>query len=125
MNINAMLSRKLILSVFLFFAATMAMARGMITETQWQWVVMATAVSYVAGATLQANRDMSSVKSIRLWGERLKALFSREYLVAMGTVVVTTALLFQRHISGDVWFAVSTAIAGSYNIVNALSKSEH
>jgi hypothetical protein len=80
MNINAMLSRKLILSMFLFFAATMAMARGMITETQWQWVVMATAVSYVAGATLQADRDMSSMKSIRLWGERLKALFSREYL---------------------------------------------
>lgn len=124
MNIESILSRKLILSVFLFFVATLAMGREIITETQWQWVIMATVVSYVTGSALQNSKDTSSIPHIRMWGIRIRSLFSRDFVVSISTVIIATVLLFRGNITGDVWFAVCTAIAGVYNIANAASKSE-
>lgn len=128
MDLSTILSRKVVLSVFLAVFATLAMWGGYISEFHWQWVIMATVVSYVAGASLQNKVSFEKytvLTSLRKWGERIKSLFTRDFIVAFATVVVTSLLLYKHRISSDVWFAVVSAIAGCYNIFNALSKREY
>jgi hypothetical protein len=123
MTFNTLLSRKVILSVFLAIYATWALWTGLILESQWQWVMMATVVTYVAGASLQKKKDLSRLAPLRLWGERIKAIFTREFMIAFATVLLTSVLLQWHRIGADTWFAITTSIAGAYNIVNAASKN--
>jgi hypothetical protein len=117
------LSRKLILSAILAIVATIFMGMKLIAPVQWQWVVMATVVSYVAGVTIQ--RGAASEASARLkvpWKMRLKALFSDEFAITLATVLVTSAFLFYGVIPKDIWFTIITALGACYNILNPIAK---
>lgn len=117
------LSRKFLLSVMLAVVATILIFTGTIEPYQWQWVIMATAVSYVAANALnkKTETDMRSMMPPD-WKERLKSLFGREFLVCLVTIIITTVLLAMKHIGNDVWFTVCSALAVAYNIGNSVGK---
>jgi hypothetical protein len=124
------LSRKFVLSAALAALATLFMALRLLEPHQWQWVIMSTVVTYVAanaiiGHNKTANREMVGgvmVSMTTIW-ERLKALFGRTFLLAFVTVLVCSAFLLKGIIPSEVWFVICSALAGAYNIGNALGKS--
>jgi hypothetical protein len=124
------LSRKFVLSAVLATLATLFMAIKLIAPIHWQWVIMSTVVTYVAanaiiGHNKTGNREMVGgvmVSMTTIW-ERLKALFGRTFLLAFVTVLVCSAFLLKGIIPSEVWFVICSALAGAYNIGNALSKT--
>lgn len=117
------LSRKFLLSIALALLATAFITMDIITAMQWQWVIMATAVSYVASnaiikKTESAYADFADIN----WKDRIKGLFSREFLVCVVTVLVTSMLLIAQRIDSNVWFTVCSGLAVAYNIGNAVGK---
>jgi hypothetical protein len=128
------LSRKFLLSVTLAVLGTIAMALKLIEPYQWQWLIMATVVSYVAAKTIEKKTFNAASGQIG-WGkngiekglivtvwERLKSLCSREFLLTMGTVAVASVFLFMGIIPSVVWFTICTALAACFNIGTALAK---
>jgi hypothetical protein len=106
----------------------------LITGSQWLWVMMATAVSYVAanalgqvtlttaGGTIGWSKNGESKELIVTIWERVKALFSRAFLLCMASIVIASLLLWKGSIDGEVWFALSAALATAYNIGNSVGK---
>lgn len=120
---NNILSRKLILSAMLAVIATTLVWFRLIADTQWQWVIMATVVSYVVSMTAQpGHTKLREESKLKAWGNRIKNLFSRSFVISIITILVSTALLCRKSISSTVWFAVVSTIAGAYNILNAIGK---
>lgn len=124
------LSRKFVLSAALAALATLFMALRLLEPHQWQWVIMATIVSYVAANAIQ-DKSMSGNVAIMnghrtnlatIW-ERIKSLFDRVFLACALTVAVASVFLWKGIIPGSVWFVICSALAGAYNIGNAVGKS--
>lgn len=125
MDINKYLSKKFLLSAMLFAMASFNIVKHLIDQYQFQWVVMATAVSYLAAMSLTKYTETSYSangydKATLL--NRLKELFSREFILAVGVVMFIQILLVFGLIGGAVWFAIASAIAGAYNIGNSVGK---
>ena len=119
---NQYLSRKFVLSVSLAIIGTLFMWWTIIEPLHWQWLIMATVVSYVAANALQASRTPLVVaKKVPFW-TRIKALFDRVFLAAAATVIVASAFLYGKIIPSSVWFTVCSAIAAAYNIGNSIAK---
>ena len=117
------LSRKFILSVALAIIATVFIFLGIILPHQWQWVMMSTVVSYVAANAISkqtetAYKDIFNVS----WKDRLKALVSREFIVCMVAIILTSILLYIGRIGAEVWFTICSSLAVAYNIGNSVGK---
>ena len=133
------LSRKFVLSAALAALATLFMALRLLEPHQWQWVIMATIVSYVAANAVQnaqgtntkeiwktvkdANGiEREKLRQIVIW-DRIKSLFDRVFLACVITIAVASVFLWKGIIPGSVWFVICSALAGAYNIGNAVGKS--
>ena len=118
------LSRKFLLSALLAIIATVFIMLGVIEAYQWQWVIMATAVSYVAANAISKKTETEYSKEFKVKiKDRLASLFSREFIVCVGTVLVSSLLLHYNRIDSTVWFTVCSALAVAYNIGNSIGKS--
>lgn len=119
------LSRKFVLSGLLAIIATLLVWWKLIEPEQWQWVIMATVISYIGGRTIEKATLSSAtgrkVLAVVLW-DRLKSLFSREFVLTLVTLLVTSALLYRGCITSGVWFLLASTLAGFYNILTAVSK---
>lgn len=129
------LSRKFVLSGLLAIIATLLVWWKLIEPEQWQWVIMATVISYIGGRTIE-KATLSSATGRKEWGgkngekkmlavvlwDRLKSLFSREFVLTLVTLLVTSALLYRGCITSGVWFLLASTLAGFYNILTAVSK---
>ena len=124
------LSRKFVLSASLAALATLFMALRLLEPHQWQWVIMATIVSYVAANAIQDKSMAGNVAIMNghrtnlatVW-ERIKSLFDRVFLACVITIAVASVFLWKGIIPGSVWFVICSALAGAYNIGNAVGKS--
>lgn len=132
------LSRKFVLSLFIGLVGTLFMARHFITPTQWQWCMMVTVVSYIASVTIQKNRvevkepgklkaKYRSKSKFGRWIEdiivRIKGMFTKDFLLAALLFYVASHYRYKEVIPGDVWFAISSALAACYNIGNPFGKT--
>lgn len=116
------LSRKFVLSVLLFIVATYFLKVNIINQFQWQIVLMATAMTYIGGRSFVKAKIISE-KSV-LFFDRIKGIFSREFLVALGVFVLVTFFAITKKVNGDVWFQVSTVIGSAYNVFNSLAATK-
>lgn len=123
MSINY-LSRKLILSVALVFIATLFMWRQVIEPQQWLWAMLAVVIPYIAAHAIQAAKGGGYSKRVDVIGfwKRIKALFDTPFLMALLTLLVSSLFLYAGKIPADIWFILTSAIAGAYNIGNAIAK---
>lgn len=124
MNLNY-LSRKLILSAMLVFIATLFMWRQVIEPQQWLWAMLAVVIPYIAAHAIQAYKGGGYAKCVDVIGfwNRIKALFDTPFLMALMTLLVSSLFLYAGKIPADIWFVLTSAIAGAYNIGNVLTKS--
>ena len=126
------LSRKFVLSAMLAVVGTLFMAFRLIEAYQWQWVMMATVVSYVvANAIQKRNGEATSIRTdkdgklisiVTIW-DRLKSLCDRAFILAFVAVIITSVFLLKAIIPASVWFVICSALAGAYNIGNSLGKN--
>lgn len=118
------LSRKFVLSAVLAVLATLFMWWKIVDPAQWQWVIMATVVSYVASKAMEkATGSETDTRETKISiGIRIKSLFSREFILAFGTVLVTSVFLYLQIIPSSVWFTICSALAAAYNIGVAVAK---
>ena len=117
------LSRKFVLSAALAALATLFMALRLLEPHQWQWVIMATIVSYVAANAVQKIKRGEDKPDITVIWDRIKSLFDRVFLACVITIAVASVFLWKGIIPGSVWFVICSALAGAYNIGNAVGKS--
>lgn len=117
------LSRKFVLSASLAALATLFMALRLLEPHQWQWVIMATIVSYVAANAVQKIKRGEDKPDITVIWDRIKSLFDRVFLACVITIAVASVFLWKGIIPGSVWFVICSALAGAYNIGNAVGKS--
>ena len=126
------LSRKFILSTSLAIIGTVFMWLRYIQPEQWMWVMMSTVVSYVTANAIQkktgseasnihTNFNEKLVSIVTIW-DRLKALFSRVFLLCMATIAITSLFLYQGIVPATVWFSICSALAAAYNIGNSIEK---
>jgi len=115
------LSRKFILSVLLFVVATWFLSIDILAGFQWQIVLMATALTYLGGKSLEKAKANNVDPVVSFW-DRIVSLFSREFLISLGIFILATILAYTHKISGDIWFQIVTVIGSTYNVFNSMSK---
>lgn len=119
---NKYLSRKFVLSSVIFILAVYNMAFNFITQDHFLWAMMATGVSYIVSKSLmeykEAKRDVDRVSFL----DRVVAMFSREYSLSLAIIIIAQLFIYYGKIDGTTWFAIVSAIAGAYNIGNAVGK---
>lgn len=116
-----LLSRKLVLSVLLIVIATLFIIKARITDQQYGIVIMATVVTYIISKAMDGRVELRRDYKPTLL-DRLRALLTREFIISVLTVLGMSYLLYQRHISSQLWMQVVFAIGGVYNISNSLEK---
>jgi hypothetical protein len=123
----SILSRKYVLSVTILALFLIMAAKQLITPDMLLWSIMATVISYIAAKSLEKNQcaDAKSLQLVVTFWERIKALFSREFMLAYGAVLGLSALLYFGYLPiayVNTWFIAITTIAASYNIGNSIAK---
>jgi hypothetical protein len=134
MSSTKWLSRKVILSASLMIIATLFIiwskgADGMsvlCTQYQYLWVMSATLLPFLAANALQEWKNVSFDYLQRsgtpaVW-DLIKELFGTVFLLAYLAIIGVSALNYFHIINSEIWFPIVTAIAGFYNIGNALGK---
>ena len=114
------LSRKFMLSITLAILSTWLLVGGKINSSDWGFVVMATVVSYIVSKTL--DKKFSGNFKFPVLMDRIKSMFSREFIVSMLSVIGTSWLCHSGYIDSGVWFKIVIAIGSAYNIFNSVEK---
>jgi hypothetical protein len=115
------LSRKFIMSMLLGIIATFLLITHNIPEEQFGIVIIASVVSYIASRTIDKKYSEGKLTFPAI-KDRIESLFSREFIVAIITVIGISWLKFNGLIGSELWFQVIAAIGGVYNIFNAIEK---
>jgi fucose permease len=84
---------------------------------------MATVVCYIVGRTVDKKYGDGKITYPEI-KDRLISLFSREFVISIISVIGVSYLCFVGMINNDLWFQVVTVIGGTYNIFNALEKTD-
>lgn len=113
------LSRKFMLSILLGIISTYMLIAGTIDQSQWGIVIMSTVVSYIVSKTV--DKKFASYAMPDFW-DRIRAMFSREFLMTLFAVIAASVLCAMKYIDGTIWFQIITPLAGAYNILNAVEK---
>ena len=122
-NIWSLLSRKFILTALFIVLGIWFININLISEATFTWIMMATVVSYVVGKGIDMARlPLSKQLQVSLM-DRLKALFNREFIVAVGIVFLMSYLLKAGKITDTSWSVVIMTIGPVYNIVNPFTKN--
>jgi len=116
-------SRKLILSVLLCVLATVFIKIGRIADYQWQFVITTIAVTYIGSKMVDKIKNVTAGTPISFI-DRVVSLFSREFILALVIIIVSSLFLYWKNISGNVWFEIVSAIGSAYNIFNVFSKKQ-
>jgi fucose permease len=117
------LSRKFILSMLLGLLSTILLVKGSINDGQFGIVIMATVVCYIVGRTVDKKYGDGKITYPEI-KDRLISLFSREFVISIIAVIGVSYLCFIKIINNDLWFQIVTVIGGTYNIFNALEKTD-
>jgi hypothetical protein len=115
------LSRKFIMSMLLGIIATFLLITHNIPEEQFGIVIIASVVSYIVSRTIDKKYSEGKLTFPAI-KDRIESLFSREFIVAIITVIGISWLKFNGLIGSELWFQVIAAIGGVYNIFNAVEK---
>lgn len=117
------LSRKFVLSMLLGLLSTILLIKGSINDGQFGIVIMATVVCYIVGRTVDKKYGDGKITYPEI-KDRLISLFSREFVISIIAVIGVSYLCFAKIINNDLWFQIVTVIGGTYNIFNALEKTD-
>lgn len=117
------LSRKFVLSMLLGLLSTILLIKGSINDSQFGIVIMATVVCYIVGRTVDKKYGDGKITYPEI-KDRLISLFSREFVISIIAVIGVSYLCFAKMINNDLWFQIVTVIGGTYNIFNALEKTD-
>jgi fucose permease len=117
------LSRKFVLSMLLGLLSTILLIKGSINDGQFGIVIMATVVCYIVGRTVDKKYGDGKITYPEI-KDRLISLFSREFVISIIAVIGVSYLCFAKMINNDLWFQIVTVIGGTYNIFNALEKTD-
>ena len=117
------LSRKFVLSMLLGLLSTILLVKGSINDSQFGIVIMATVVCYIVGRTVDKKYGDGKITYPEI-KDRLISLFSREFVISIISVIGVSYLCFAKMINNDLWFQIVTVIGGTYNIFNALEKTD-
>lgn len=117
------LSRKFVLSMLLGLLSTILLVKGSINDSQFGIVIMATVVCYIVGRTVDKKYGDGKITYPEI-KDRLISLFSREFVISIIAVIGVSYLCFAKMINNDLWFQIVTVIGGTYNIFNALEKTD-
>lgn len=117
------LSRKFVLSMLLGLLSTILLVNGSINDGQFGIVIMATVVCYIVGRTVDKKYGDGKITYPEI-KDRLISLFSREFVISIIAVIGVSYLCFAKMINNDLWFQIVTVIGGTYNIFNALEKTD-
>jgi fucose permease len=112
-----------VLSMLLGLLSTILLIKGSINDGQFGIVIMATVVCYIVGRTVDKKYGDGKITYPEI-KDRLISLFSREFVISIIAVIGVSYLCFAKMINNDLWFQIVTVIGGTYNIFNALEKTD-
>lgn len=124
-NNFAFMSRKIIVSVEIIAIATVFLFFARIFPSEWGILFSGILLSYLSGRTIDSNKTGKVKIGLK---QRKEALFTREFVISLTAIAMTSGFVFMRNsegyplIDGTTWVQVNTTIGGFYNIFNPLQK---
>ena len=127
-NSFVLLSRKIIISVEIVSIAIVFLFMTKIYPSEWGIIFSGIFLSYLGGRTIDKSKNNDKPVGLK---ERKEALFTREFVLSIIAILMTSSFIFMRNsegqplIDGTTWVQVNTAIGGFYNVFNPLQKHRH
>lgn len=130
------IGRKVILSLDIAIIATLLMLAKRIEDSHWLWAMTVTVISYIAAETIQKMKlgsapmkytekeqiKLGLIPYVKTFWERIKALFSLDFLAAFILINVAHFFVYRGIIQPSIWFALVPLVASFYNVGNSLTK---
>lgn len=110
------------LSILILAIATFLLFSEQVNQNDWKIVLIAISVSYVGSMAIIKSKKVTVPIVAKSFWARLKALFSREYVISITVLMIASIVCYLDKIDSATWVSIASTVGGSYNIFNGMIK---